>query len=169
MNEVYWVSTEGDKMNKNTVSQNAARQLQSEHADLLSELNLLQDLWPTYEEVAAAGRVNALRAFQSQMQKLRDRLVAHFSTEEQGGYMADSVALEPRLLHEAKHLLLEHGELLRAFDKLVADSQSTETSTAAWADITQRFSDFMARLRRHEAAESKLVLEAVDEDLGAGD
>lgn len=156
-------------MPKNIVSQDSTRRLKSEHADLLTELTNLQELWPTYEEVVAARRVNALNAFQSECVNLRKRLVAHFTAEEEGGYLADALAVAPRLLHEAKRLLLEHGALLRTFDTILASVQSAETSPDSWADTTQRFGEFLARLRRHEQEENELVLESAEDDLGTGD
>lgn len=97
----------------------------------------------------------------------RAALKQHFDAEEQSGYLADALMLAPHLRSRADALRAEHAALLQTTDLVL---QSLEAANPD-GFVKQRalFRQLVARIRQHEQSENALVLEAYEEELGAGD
>ncbi len=104
--------------------------------------------------------------------KLRDQLAMHFSLEEAYGYFEDAVATAPHLSRRAEQLRGQHFELFSHFCNLVEIAERLRyegANESVLRRLTDGYRDFAMRLYEHEANESELILQAVNDDIGAGD
>ncbi|MFK8112444.1 MAG: hemerythrin domain-containing protein [Rubripirellula sp.] len=101
---------------------------------------------------------------------LRDQLAFHFSLEEAYGYFDDAIDSAPQLSMDAECLRGEHSVLFERIcdlaDRCLIVSVDTEEQVM---QFLQSFTDFQKDFQKHEEAELKLILDAMDEDLGVGD
>lgn len=130
---------------------------------ILSGAESIAEHWPSNRTTAVHQRallIDDLRNFKKGLQ-------GHFETEERSGYLSDALSLAPQLQARADVLRNEHPAMVQVIDAIL----SAVESTAAPDLIKERtsFERLIADLRRHEQAENALVLEAFDEELGAGD
>ena len=101
---------------------------------------------------------------------LRDQLAMHFSLEEAYGYFDDAIITAPQLSVTAECLRSQHSPLFQQICEL-ADS-ALELSTDSEEQIENfldRFDQFQTEFQKHEEAELKLILDAMDDDIGVGD
>lgn len=103
--------------------------------------------------------------------RLKTQLSLHFQLEETYGYFDDAVHVTPQLADRALKLRSQHGDLFNCLsgiaeraDQLVALERAVEM-----ADIARQFNDFHGRFQEHEAQETELIVEVVNEDVGCGD
>jgi hypothetical protein len=104
--------------------------------------------------------------------KLRDQLAMHFSLEEAYGYFEDAIDAAPHLSRRAELLRSQHYELYSELCRLVERAEQLlyhETAEAEIGRLADDFRRFSERFQQHELHESDLILEAVDDDIGAGD
>ncbi len=104
--------------------------------------------------------------------KLRDQLAMHFSLEEAYGYFDDAIDEAPRLSRRAEQLRSQHFHLFSEMCGLVDQAEKLlyhESAPFAVAQLADAFRRFEGHLQEHEAAESDLILEAHNDDIGAGD
>jgi hypothetical protein len=104
--------------------------------------------------------------------KLRDQLAMHFSLEEAFGYFEDAISVAPHLSVRAERLRSEHGELFSQLCRIVERAERLayhEEPAAAVGELAEEYRAFSNRLHAHEARECDLILEAFDDDIGAGD
>ena len=106
------------------------------------------------EELAA--RAGALRA----------TLVKHYELEEQGPLYNGIPQRHPRFTRKLSRLVEEHDEILRSLDAVV--SGAGETAPEDTAEVELRAGVVLARIRRHEAEEIEIVLNARWDDLAPG-
>ena len=102
--------------------------------------------------------------------QLRDQLALHFSLEEAYGYFDDAIDTAPQLSVAAGVLRSEHSSLFALIRDLAdhaADAHVDRVETVT--PFVDQFADFKKRFETHEEAELKLILDAMDEDLGVGD
>ena len=102
--------------------------------------------------------------------ELRDQLALHFSLEEAYGYFDDAIVTAPQLSTIAESLRSQHSALFENI-RDIADS-SLEVSGDSTEQVTQflqSFFRFRQSFEQHEEAELKLILTALDDDLGVGD
>lgn len=104
------------------------------------------------------------------MERICDQLAFHFSLEEAYGYFDEAIEAEPQLSVAAEALKGEHKTLFEAARRLaelpaVDDSNRLET-ISSWVT---KLHLFRRSFEYHEEAELKLILEAMDDDLGVGD
>ncbi len=102
--------------------------------------------------------------------ELRDQLALHFSLEEAYGYFDEAVTTAPQLSATAECLRSQHPELFERIRDL-ADS-ALEVSSESAEQVTHfldDFSRFREAFQKHEEAELKLILAALDDDIGVGD
>jgi hypothetical protein len=97
---------------------------------------------------------------------MREHLLAHFRFEEQNGYMDAIRRREPRLERAIQELLEEHRVLKDQLDELIAATQTGKDQDAALPDGVHKW---IQHLRRHEAAENRLMEEAYTQDIGSED
>lgn len=115
---------------------------------------------------------------------LRDQLAMHFGLEEAFGYFDAAIDADPELSCQAEVLKLQHAGLFEAARHLaesVADVSKivpavgeviegkTPEVTPAQEKILDRLQRLLLDFHQHEEAELKLILDALDDDLGVGD
>jgi hypothetical protein len=101
-----------------------------------------------------------------QLNELVDHVESHFAHEEDGGYMAESLARAPRLATRAGRLLAEHAELLDDVHKLQMLARSGVETDGWWRQIETDCERLKVTLFVHEHAEHRLVQEAFNRDIG---
>jgi hypothetical protein len=102
--------------------------------------------------------------------ELRDQLALHFSLEEAYGYFDEAIDIAPQLSTLAHCLRSEHSPLFAAIRDLVDEAMDAKFDIDGEVTrIVDRFQDFRRRFERHEEAELKLILQAMDDDIGGGD
>ncbi|QDT01893.1 hypothetical protein K227x_02620 [Rubripirellula lacrimiformis] len=101
---------------------------------------------------------------------LRDQLALHFSLEEAFGYFEEAIETAPQLSMTAVQLRGDHPRLFEEIRAIADKAQEIE------ADQIEKVTTFLSRLHRfqrsfetHEEAEIKLIVEAMDDDIGGGD
>ncbi|MGD9720370.1 MAG: hemerythrin domain-containing protein [Pirellulales bacterium] len=104
--------------------------------------------------------------------KLRDQLAMHFSLEEAYGYFDDALGVAPRLSRRADVLRSQHYELYRDICRLAERAEQLlyhETPEPMLGRLGADFRQFVERFQEHEQHECDLIMEALNEELGAGD
>ena len=102
--------------------------------------------------------------------ELRDQLAMHFSLEEAYGYFDDAIITAPQLSVIAECLRSQHSPLFQQICDLA--DRALEVSADAEEQIEKflnGFDQFQAEFQKHEEAELKLILDAMDDDIGVGD
>lgn len=102
--------------------------------------------------------------------ELRDQLAFHFALEEAYGYFDEAIGTEPQLSAIAESLRGQHGGLF----KTIRDLSDSAADVAPDRDekiarLVTGYQQFRSSLEAHEEAELKLILQALEEDLGVGD
>ena len=133
-----------------------------EHRDLF---NLLLSV---RSALAAAGPPTPERRGDvlASMHELRDHLHDHFTQEEQGGFLEESVTRIPRLSVAVKSILGQHPGLLAELDCVIADLEASPVDSGAWARTDRGFATFSTRMTAHERSENAVVQAGYNEDLG---
>ncbi|MEL6894535.1 MAG: hemerythrin domain-containing protein [Planctomycetota bacterium] len=104
------------------------------------------------------------------MDDLSDQLAMHFSLEEAFGYFEDAIDASPHLSVAAINLRNEHcGLFVMARDLADTMAELDPQNEEHMRRIGDAFQQFDGDLKRHEAEELKLILSAMDDDLGVGD
>ena len=103
------------------------------------------------------------------MTRLCDLVEAHFSHEEQGGYMKEALERAPRYTTRAGALLDQHEALQDDIEKLRLLVHSGVESSAWWIRIQSDFHEFASRLLKHEHAETEVLQRAYTDDIGTSD
>jgi hypothetical protein len=85
------------------------QKLSNEHDVLRKQIADLRQFW---SEVSELGQRPKYEEMGYRVQQLRDALAAHFSSEEEGGYLAPVLEVIPRLSPSATQLELEHMQFL---------------------------------------------------------
>ena len=121
--------------------------------------------------------------------QVRDQLAFHFALEEAYGYFEHAVDTAPRLGQRAQALRSEHETLFREVCSIVDAAEEARMSRygrrngdamriagedrLAGEDcvgkVARRFLEFCRKLKQHEAEETELILQALDDDIGVGD
>lgn len=104
--------------------------------------------------------------------KLRDQLAMHFSLEEAYGYFEDAISVAPHLSRRAEQLRSQHYELFSELCRLTERAEQLlyhETADVVVVQLADDFRRFSERFQQHELHESDLIVEALHEELGAGD
>lgn len=101
---------------------------------------------------------------------LCDQLALHFSLEEAYGYFDEAIMTAPELSASAELLRGQHANLFEQIRHL-ADRASAVSPDAAEkvGHMLAEFARFQQALEKHEEAELKLILDALDDDIGVGD
>lgn len=111
---------------------------------------------------------------------LRDQLALHFGLEEAYGYFDDAIGTGADLSVTADILRSQHAVLFeeaRHLAEAAADAHTGDTPiegeipevTTAQERILNRFDEFLEQFHEHEEAELKLILDALEVDVGVGD
>jgi hypothetical protein len=144
-----------------TIHHDVAEKIKQEHGELRDKLGRIHAVLAVRELEADEVR-ELLHEFQY-------ALTVHFSDEEESdGFFEGVTRHAPRLAHEAGRLCQEHEHLLHKADELCRFALSGSPSLAWWRELNSRCHAFSRQLMRHESAESELLQEAYQEDLGGG-
>ena len=121
---------------------------------------LQEDLQAIKEALSSPAEVRR------QLFALRTHVLDHFRKEEQGGYMAPVLVLQPQQERVVQRLMEEHHHLAEALDALV---QEAAAATVIDDGFRERVWAWAKELRRHEAEENVVVEEAFNRDVGSKD
>lgn len=133
----------------------------AEHHDLFCRITAARSGFsepsPSAEHVASV--VTTLQA-------LRDHLQGHFTQEERGGFLEESVTRMPRLAAAVAAIMRQHSSLLAELDKVIASLSSSGGEAGAWQQAGRDFEAFATHMMAHERSENAVVQEGYNEDLG---
>jgi len=135
-----------------------------------------QKLMPIVHDLAAAADTSPGDAtawshdVKGRLLSLRRNLLEHFREEETGSFGTTFPQTFPHLAGRASELLAQHPAILRSVDAaLVAAGRVPADDAGAAHELKASLHQLLATIRRHEAAENELVLDAVWDDFGGGD
>ena len=100
------------------------------------------------------------------MRRLREHLREHFTQEEAGGFLEESVARMPRLCSSVKVILAEHPSLLEELDAAIDGLAAASPSATSWAAAAAAFERFATHMSDHERRENAVVQDGYNENLG---
>jgi iron-sulfur cluster repair protein YtfE (RIC family) len=128
-------------------------QMRRQHQQLEDQLLRIEQKWSLLREHRAAADFTS--QMREQLEGLRTELARHFAEEEEGGSPEEAVSLHPSLNRDVTRLEHEHPELLAELDRLIDRLRPTaQAPTLSAEGEYRRFAD---RLRRHEAAENRVL------------
>jgi len=150
----------------NSAGGNCWRELDVQHKSLGA---LLDSLAASIRAVAErpddiGTRVEMLRL----LRKLEHRLPEHFEYEEAGGYLAEALAMAPRLTRRAQRLRGEHADFSAKLAALASRAREAGESPASWKTLAAGVRKFTYELRHHELEENTLIHDAFMDDIGGG-
>lgn len=129
------------------------------HVVLLEDLRRLEDM-----ALSTSGM--CLEDLRARLDATRRHVTEHFRFEEQNGYLDVISKREPRLERAIRHLAGEHHQLTQALEGLVAASRTAADTGPA---LREGIRAWVGQVRRHEARENDLVLDAFNQDIGQED
>ena len=138
-----------------------AHAMAGDHRHLRTRLQQLQ------QSLAGAGLSNCQA--EQELRRLERELDEHFADEECGGFFAEILAACPEFGHRVQRLVDQHREFREALRSLRRTCRLVCAESGARAGWLAAFSDFERCFVDHERAEQKLLLDATERDLGAGD
>ena len=101
---------------------------------------------------------------------LRDQLALHFTLEEAYGYFDEAVDSAPELSAVAECLRGQHPQLFEKIRHLADKSSEIRIDSGEQVSrFLSEFNAFRTEFEKHEESELKLILDALDDDLGVGD
>ena len=138
---------------------------------LLAQHRELHDLLVEARDAFAATNhaTAAVAAAHHRLTSLRKHLVRHFSQEEEGGFLEESLARMPRLAAAAREVLAEHPDLLGELDGLLETLTARDIDGGVWRQAGHDFEVFASHLLAHERNENAVVQQGYNEDLGLVD
>lgn len=164
-----------DQSRRLTVNAAFLKDIKDDNRDLKVLIDRLR-LLTQPREAAANHWVELITLFAD----LRDQLALHFGLEEAYGYFDQAIGTDVELSVVADGLRSQHAVLFeeaRHLAEAAADAHTgdapiegrTPEVTTAQEKILRRFEGFLTQFNEHEEAELKLILDALEEDLGVGD
>lgn len=139
-----------------------------EYEHVLAEHRELKDLMARIDR-AFTERISSMEEVSDLLAQLGDRLVRHFSMEEEGGYFAEALTQAPRLVSRANELMAQHPKMCTRARDLVLEIDPIRPKQDWWQTTRERFNAFRDELLKHEQREDLLIQEAYNRDLGAND
>lgn len=123
----------------------------SEHRELHHLVEeLRRRLAPTGSQATRAEYDRGLE----DLAQLRDRLAAHFETEEAGGVFDEAISRCPRIAPQAASLQRQHAQFVKLIDGLLRPADGWREH---WDDVRTRFERFSEKLEAHEEAENGIL------------
>lgn len=110
---------------------------------------------------------NHWKEFIALLADLRDQLAFHFALEEAYGYFEDAVERAPRFHNTAGKLRDQHADIY-LLSQQIADNAAVLPHAEA-EQLADQFLAFDRALSTHESAELRLILDAMQLDVGVGD
>lgn len=106
----------------------------------------------------------------NKLSDLCDQIALHFSLEEAYGYLEDLVQVTPHLHIQTGRLREQHANLFVMVRDLSDEASSRHKgSTMDLFHIADQFLEFDRAFAAHEAAETKLIMISMNQDVGVGD
>jgi hemerythrin-like domain-containing protein len=136
-------------------------------SDVLLEHQRLRDLIRQIQ-VALRRRTPSVSHISVLIHRLTQSLQTHFEHEERGGYLQDALTAAPQLSALAQRLLEEHAWFLATLDAVHQQIASASTPQS-WRTIADVYAGFCNRFDEHEAAENRVLQDALLRDLHAQD
>jgi hypothetical protein len=124
---------------------------------------LLAEIHGALDEKADIDRVARMLA------QLGDRIVAHFTLEEDGGYFTEAILHSPHLVARANRLMAQHPKLSAKARAVIRGTLEDQGSEAWWQETRRLFDEFREALAQHERGEDELLQEAYTQDIGSND
>jgi iron-sulfur cluster repair protein YtfE (RIC family) len=103
------------------------------------------------------------------MERLLERIEAHFHDEEALGFFDDLDSRHPQGAEIVERLRGEHLQMLTSLRRLCQQAASDNPTPAWWNELEDGFRDFGTHLCHHEARENDLLQAAFEDDLGNQD
>ena len=114
--------------------------------------------------------VNHWPEFVQLLEQLCDQLALHFSLEEAYGYFDDAVNHAPELTITAECLRGQHSKLFNTIRSLADKSLEVAIDNLDHVGkFLRSYHSFRQDFVKHEEAELKLILDALEDDIGVGD
>jgi hypothetical protein len=101
--------------------------------------------------------------------ELRNKLVAHFEHEEEGGYYSHVVDAAPWRASSVEELKQQHVALLKIIRRVAEGIRMANESPLWGAAVRNDFSEFLRRCVEHESHENRLIQEVYVLDVAAAD
>ncbi|MEO8270285.1 MAG: hemerythrin domain-containing protein [Aureliella sp.] len=153
---------------KFTVNAAFFREIKEDHQQLNCIIDKLRQMVSSPPALA-----NHLTEFAQRTAELRDQLAFHFTLEEAYGYFEDAVERAPRFHDLAGRLRDQHSELYLMAERVAESAESASVhpvdATQSAERISEIFIAFDTALKAHESAEIRLILDAMQVDVGGGD
>ena len=96
-------------------------------------------------------------------------LPIRFRMEEEGGYLAEALAVAPRFSRRATDLRAGHGAFVRRIGAIVKQAEAASDERVEWEDVLSEFRQLTLDLLAHEEAEADILESAFLDDFGASD
>ncbi len=102
--------------------------------------------------------------------ELRDQLALHFSLEEAYGYFEEAIVTAPQLSATAECLRSQHPKLFETIRDLADAVLEVHSERPEQVNrFLRNYLQFREAFEQHEEAELKMILAALDDDIGVGD
>jgi len=109
--------------------------------------------------------------------RLRDKLPllaatlrAHFRVEQEGPLYSKLPIKSPRFAHQLEKLEAEHVRILETVDSVVARTRKMKSAAMyEMRELNAQVQLIVATIRRHEAEENEIVIQAHWDEVGVGD
>lgn len=159
------MSSASDRSRRITVNAAFLKDIKDDNRELKT---LLDKIAPLAEHPQVA--VNHWRELVELLAGLRDQLAFHFTLEEAYGYFEDAVVSAPQLSVSAECLRSQHPGLFERIRHLAEKSQEISAdSHEKISRLLDEFAHFRREFEQHEEEELRLILDALEDDLGVGD
>lgn len=130
---------------------------------LVSELENCLDRRPTDPERWVAD-------LRDRLSRLKGALGEHFEREESGPLFRDLPVRHPRLAEPLARLEAEHPVMVEELSEALRRAETLESPEEfELRELNACAQLLVARIRRHEAAENELVIQAHWDEIGVGD
>lgn len=139
--------------------------LLSQHRDLHARLLVLQKVFDRRQCPGGAD----LEQLRGGLRGLREYLAGHFSQEETGGHLEESIARMPRLSAAARAVVADHPRLLAEIDALLEGLAMRDIRGSGWSEAVDAFTAFADHLLEHERNENAVLQQGYNEDFGLPD
>ncbi len=139
--------------------------LLEEHRELMGRITDLRKWWSELDQFG----LPKFGEMGTRVEELHGLLAEHFAEEENGGYLAQALAIAPQFTKEAGELQKQHGEVLDAINDFSRRLEMSEPPFDSWQQARDEFEGIIADLRQHERAENEIVQSAFETDVGTGD
>ncbi len=147
---------------KFTVNAAFFREIKDDHKQLQCLLDRIRNFIAVRPALA-----NHWKEFTTLLCDLRDQLAFHFALEEAYGYFEDAIERAPRFHDTAGRLRDQHADLYLLAQEIAENAGLLPNSEAE--QLADQFVAFDVALKSHEAAELRLILDAIGHDVGVGD